>query len=613
MKQSLFAFLICLIGLSSAAYSAVHIDLSVNVNMNKRILEISGTASQPVNLPNNMHKVKEFSYNFPLPAAQDVVNWKNGPFGGEREFYLPAYWHPQADDLITFDVKLTSPLVGVAPGKISNEQQTKTSYQARFVMDQPTESIPLFIGPYKISQLQYKDTRLRTYFYEGMEHLSRGYLERTAQYLQRFTKQIGPFPFPEFHIVASPLPVGFGFAGMTYIGHHVLRLPFIKETSLGHEILHNYWGNGVFPDYESGNWAEGLTTYMADYMTAEGTSPAKAKDMRISWLRDYSALPAELDTPVTSFVSKHGQASQVIGYHKVAFIFHMLRQSVGDAAFFKIMQTLWKEKAFKTASWKDIEVITNKVTRQDMSTFYQQWVYQSGAPSFKNISARAQYKNGEGWLVSSNVVQDKPFYQTHLPISVGTGNGILTKKVAIKGPISQGKFWITQRPTALSLDPDFNLFRKLAQTEAPPILRDVMLAKKVDVILAGKAAPIKQHALEIAARMVDGKSQLARSNKQDKTPFILVGLQTDIEDFLSKKGLPSPSLPQKENMTASVWAGKIYGNIPYMVISLKDTKSLKALSRPLPHYGKRSGLIFEGRKAIFKTSFEPRPISVPIH
>jgi len=44
----------------------------------------------------------------------------------------------------------------------------------------------------------------------------------------------------------------------------VVRLPFITETSLGHEVLHSWFGNSVEVDAGQGNWCEGLTTYLAD-------------------------------------------------------------------------------------------------------------------------------------------------------------------------------------------------------------------------------------------------------------------------------------------------------------------------------------------------------------
>ena len=69
--------------------------------------------------------------------------------------------------------------------------------------------------------------------------------------------EIGAYPFTEFSVVASPLPTGFGMPTLTYLGADVLKLPFIRATSLGHEVLHNWWGNGVYVDYAHGQLVRG--------------------------------------------------------------------------------------------------------------------------------------------------------------------------------------------------------------------------------------------------------------------------------------------------------------------------------------------------------------------
>jgi aminopeptidase N len=43
----------------------------------------------------------------------------------------------------------------------------------------------------------------------------------------------------------------------------------IKDTPLGHEIVHQWFGNSVFADFEKGNWHEGLTIYFADHLDEE--------------------------------------------------------------------------------------------------------------------------------------------------------------------------------------------------------------------------------------------------------------------------------------------------------------------------------------------------------
>ena len=109
-------------------------------------------------------------------------------------------------------------------------------------------------------------------------------------YIDLYESWIGEYPFSEFSVVSSPTPTGFGMPTLTYPGNEVLRLPFIRYTSLGHEVLHNWWGNGVYPDYAHGNWSEGLTTFMADYAYKERENAEAAMDMRRGWLRDFAAL-----------------------------------------------------------------------------------------------------------------------------------------------------------------------------------------------------------------------------------------------------------------------------------------------------------------------------------
>lgn len=607
--------LLCTLFLWTGAQAQTHLSLDVRVDMDQRVLKVTGSADGPATLPNG-HTVKageEFSYNWDLPEATAAQAWRGGSFASGQELFLPASWYPQTIGHVTFDVRLNAPMVTILPGQIHDEKITDNHYSARFVMKNPTEGIPLFAGPYKITELQSKPKtgaiQLRTYFYEDMSDLSDNYLQRTAQYIARFEHQIGRFPFQQFHIIAAPVPVGYGFAGLTYMGKRVLHLPFIKESSLGHEILHNYWGNGIFPDYASGNWAEGLTTYLADYMTAELADPNKARDMRLSWLRDYNALPADQDKPVTQFVAKHGAASQVIGYHKVAFIFHMLRQQLGDEIFFAGLRHFWTQHAFQTASWQNLKDSFNQVSQQDLSAFFQQWLTTTGAPHFTSLSAQAKPDSKGVWHIRAKVMQTNPTFNVHLPLHVGTGHGVINKLAPVTGRLSQPTIMSKDRPVALSLDPDLNLFRKLGPNEVSPILRDVMLTPVVELHTTSEGLQETAHTL--ATRMVE-KTVQPVDHLSLETPFILIGEQSDIRRILEHHRLPQPVFPHEVDASAQVWADKLDGQIPYIVIALKSSENLTDLQRPLPHYGKYAMLMFKGHRAIWKSTGQSQPITVPI-
>ena len=98
---------------------------------------------------------------------------------------------------------------------------------------------------------------------------------------------------------------------------------------VGHEVLHNWWGNGVYPDYAQGNWSEGLTTFMADYAYKERESLEAAREMRRGWLRDFAALAPGQEQPLTTFTSRTHGATQIVGYNKAAMVFLMVRDCSG--------------------------------------------------------------------------------------------------------------------------------------------------------------------------------------------------------------------------------------------------------------------------------------------
>src|SRR5262249_21919873 len=150
----------------------------------------------------------------------------------------------------------------LTPGRLTSETTDGGRYRASFASIAPAAELPLFVGPYRVSERIHRGWRLRTYFTADAADLADTYLERTADYLALYAGWMGGYPYPGSSIVSSRLPVGLAFPGMTYIGAQVLRLPFIPATSLGHEVLHSWWGEGVRVDSRDGNWAEGLTTFM---------------------------------------------------------------------------------------------------------------------------------------------------------------------------------------------------------------------------------------------------------------------------------------------------------------------------------------------------------------
>ena len=324
-------------------------------------------------------------------------------------------WHPWVyADRQGFSCEISAPkgVYAVTFGKPVGLEDTDTGSVSRWQVEDAREPLPLCAAPYGVETLEKGATpEIMTFFSQANAELSKRYLDATARHLRFYDKLHGAYAFPKFAVVENFFPTGYGFPSFTLLGRRVLRLPFIPETSLRHEIAHCWWGNGVLVDYDQGNWCEGLTTYVADYLAKEGESSKEAREYRLQVLRDYAQLAAgERDLPLREFASRTSAATRAVGYGKAMFVFHMLRSWAGDDAFWQALRVLYAERLFKPTSWADIGgvfVRSTSLEPRDMDAFLKQWVDRKGAPSLKlgNVSLE---RAGDKWKVCGVLEQDLP-------------------------------------------------------------------------------------------------------------------------------------------------------------------------------------------------------------
>jgi aminopeptidase N len=535
-----------------------------------------------------------------LTAAQPVT--------GSDGTFLPAAsaWYPRVSGLapgyrVTID--LPQGQRGLVPGRLVEETEAAGRYRARFEFPHPAEGIDLMAGPYRVDTRTIVTARgqsiaLRTYFHPQIAELAAGYLDAVKGYIDLYDNSIGAYPYTEFSIVSSPTPTGFGMPTLTYLGVDVLKLPFIRATSLGHEILHNWWGNGVYPDYARGNWSEGLTTFMADYAYKEREGDAAARAMRLEWLRDFAAVPAGQDRPLAEFTSRTHGTSQIVGYNKAAMMFVMLRDMLGRDAFDAGIKRFWRDYRFKTAAWDALEKSFAAESKRDLSAFFAQWLKRQGAPSLR-IEAAGSEGDAANRRVRVTLAQSMPAYRLHVPLSLRRDNGDDVHYADLDDASATFAFDAAARTTEIALDPDIRLFRRLGADEAPPILRQVMVDPSTVTVLAGGDAAALEQARLLATKMQDDPPRFrpAADERIAGVPLLVIGLDDDVERWLKSRSLPArPAALAKGSAVA--WTAALPQGRSMAVVSARDAGALAALVRPLPHYGRRSYVVFEGAKAI---------------
>jgi aminopeptidase N len=530
------------------------------------------------------------------------------PVSGEMGTFLPksSNWYPMiADSLASYRVNLALPSGqrGLVAGQLLEESDSEQGYQASFEFSFPSEGIDLMAGPYEITTdtvqgNKGKQIQLRTYFHPQIKHLARGYIDSVKDYLALYESWIGAYPFTEFSVVSSPTPTGFGMPTLTYLGISVLQLPFIRATSLGHEVLHNWWGNGVYPDYMQGNWSEGLTTFMADYAYKERESAEAAREMRLGWLRDFAALAPGQDLPLVSFTSRTHGASKIVGYNKTAMLFFMLRDQLGEEIFNRAIQAIWNTQRFKVTSWDHLQRLFEMVAGQDLQVFFDQWLEQPGAPAI-HIAAVDHVKSDSGHQLAITLEQSMPAYQLRVPVVIRSAENEKIQILDFEDERQTFNIEMQAQPLEVTLDPDLRLFRQLASYEAPPILREVMVNQATETVLLPKSGEALKVAKNLASKLQHRSPEMITlTDKHPAVPILVIGLQQQIDAWLMTNNMPARPENVAYKGSAQAWTLSRPNGSTLAIVSARDIASLESLIRPLPHYGRQSYVIFDGRKMI---------------
>lgn len=422
-----------------------------------------------------------------------------------------SLWYPQFDQaLVTFSLEITLPEAwhAVSQGERTRHVVAEGKRMLRWDSPEPQREIFLVGGVWTEYRRRAGRIELFAYLRTPDRALAHRYLKATEQYLEMYQKLLGPYPYKKFALVENFWETGYGMPSFTLLGSKVLRLPFILNTAYPHEILHNWWGNGVYVDEAEGNWSEGLTTYLADYLLAE--QAGKGQEARLAALQKYAnTVRAGQGFPLSAFQSRTDAASQAIGYSKTLFIFHMFRQMLGDRVFIEALRTFFYENRFSIASFSDLSQAFSRAARRDLGPEFMQWVERAGAPVLRAKNVRSD-KTETGYLLSATFEQKQsgPAYHLRIPVSI-TLHG---RKEAFQTTIEMREkrmevtLVLPARPIRLKIDPEYDLFRRLHPAEIPPTLAKAFAAESTLILLPATAALPQRRAYKaLAERMQEAQ------------------------------------------------------------------------------------------------------------
>ena len=546
--------------------------------------------------------VVEVRYEGVFRGGEPVGDRNYGVVSGTidgRGISLTGIWYPRPESPAV--VKLTALLPpayeAVSEADTIRREQKENGTLFTFDFPHPAEGLTFVAtNRYEVTRDHYGSVELYAYFFREDRELAKTYLRSVKKYLELYEKLLTPYPYKQFTVVENFLSTGYSMPTFTLLGQDVVRLPFITETSLGHEVLHQWFGCSVYTDDERGNWSEGLTTYLADHWYEE--QKGAGWEYRKQLLVNYAAYVNEdNEFPLREFRSRMDLASRAIGYGKSAMVFHMLRTLSGDDRFFGALRDFIAAGQFRLSSWDDLRKAFERKTERDLGPFFKEWIDGKGLPAItlERASLRRKADQFEITLVLGRENSSLPL---ELPVTVSyLRGGEKRESVLLDADTKTVTLLVDDEPSTAVIDGDYDIARLPDPDELPPVIARLVGDEEPLIILPPADA-------DRYAAVIDGLSGKGGEEREAKayrdeelrsSSVVILGRENPaIKRLFATVDVPA------EGFSIDVRKNPWNPDGVAVIIHASSAAETEAAFRKIFHYGKYSSLVFEKGRNVSK-------------
>ena len=272
-----------------------------------------------------------------------------------------------------------------------NSDGTRTDY---WKMDMPHAPylFMISIGEYAVVKDEWNGKLVDYYVEPKFEEYARKIFPHTPEMLTLFSEQLNlPYPWQKYSQVVVRDYVSGAMENTTA----VIFGEFMQGTDrelidnlqndkiVAHEMFHHWFGDYVTCE----SWAnltlnEGFANY-SEYLWLEHKYGKDEADFhRLQEVQGYmSQMQQQGGHPLVHFsYDSKEDMFDAHSYNKGGLVLHMLRDIVGDDAFFAALNKYLKDNAFEDVEGHELRLAFEDVTGMDLNWFFNQWFYSQGHP-----------------------------------------------------------------------------------------------------------------------------------------------------------------------------------------------------------------------------------------
>jgi aminopeptidase N len=400
---------------------------------------------------------------------------------GETE--ATSVWVPTIDkpnQKTTQETIMTVParFVSLSNGRLISQRKnadgTRTDH---WKMDQPHTPYLFFmgVGDFAVIKDQYKGKEVSYYVEKEYAPVARKIFGMTPEMMQFFSRITGvDFPWVKYAQMTARDYVSGAMENTTATLHSDIAQQDARqlvdqniwENVIAHELFHQWFGDYVTTESWSNlSLNESFANY-SEYLWLEYKYGKDAADEHgLSDMKGYLGSRSSHKDLVRFHYNDKEEMFDAVSYNKGGRILHMLRNFVGDSAFFSSLNLYLTRHKFQAAEAHHLRLAFEDVTGKDLNWFFDQWFFGSGHPQF-NI--RHEYDNASKKVLTIvEQTQADKIFSIPVSIDVWNGNSVQRHLVWTKNKIDSFYFSSPAKPSLVNFDAEKVLLLQKTETKTP--------------------------------------------------------------------------------------------------------------------------------------------------
>jgi aminopeptidase N len=318
------------------------------------------------------------------------------------------------------------------------------------------------VGEYSVIKDSYEGKEVSYYVEKEYAPVARKIFGLTPEMISFYSKITGvDYPWPKYAQVVVRDYISGAMENTTATVHGSFAQQDARqlidgnswEDGIAHELFHQWFGDYVTTE----SWSNlTLNESLADLSETFWEEYKHGKDAgdehNYNAMQNYLQSGSDKDDLVRFYYRDREDMFDAVSYQKGGRILNMLKNYIGDSAFYRSLNLYLRTKKFGSAEAHDLRLAFEDITGQDLNWFWNEWYFGSGHPKL-DISYSYDMEKGKASVI---VKQTQPGKIFKVPVSIDIYHNNEKKRynVWLENQADTFSFPVASRPDLMNFDGD---------------------------------------------------------------------------------------------------------------------------------------------------------------